>query len=216
MNLRTLLLTVLVAPTFFMTHEVCVAATLIVYSTADQPDTNPGDGICRGEGLLYHPSFPFSACTLRAAIMEAAANGQTDQILVRPGFYQALRGCPGRRHRPTRRGRPLPATIRPGCSVANSTRPASRAVRNRATSERWSGRICLGTDSNTDIAPVCLGLGVEISESHQRLTLSLRYLPTANLRSAEAVLGTVTVYAFQLQEVRNDSLRELGLGAAGA
>jgi hypothetical protein len=93
MNLRTLLLTVLVAPTFFMTHEVCVAATLIVYSTADQPDTNPGDGICRGEGLLYHPSFPFSACTLRAAIMEAAANGQTDQILVRPGFYQITRAA---------------------------------------------------------------------------------------------------------------------------
>lgn len=44
-----------------------VAATFTANSSIDAPDNNPGDGLCRSDLL------PISACTLRAAIMEANA-----------------------------------------------------------------------------------------------------------------------------------------------
>ncbi len=48
-------------------------ASFTVNSTLDLPDGNPGDGVC-----LTDP--PFSACTLRAAIMESNALPGFDTI----------------------------------------------------------------------------------------------------------------------------------------
>ncbi|MCC6179624.1 MAG: CSLREA domain-containing protein [Chloroflexi bacterium] len=51
-----------------------------VTSTADEPDANPGDGVCA--------SSPSGACTLRAAVMEANALSAFDTIVVPPGLYR--------------------------------------------------------------------------------------------------------------------------------
>ena len=54
------------------------AATIIVNTTADAVDANPGDGVCDdGTGN----------CTLRAAIMEANALAGADTITVPAGTY---------------------------------------------------------------------------------------------------------------------------------
>ncbi|MCB1629154.1 MAG: CSLREA domain-containing protein [Xanthomonadales bacterium] len=58
------------------------AAEFVVNSTADAPDTNPGDGACTGFGLP-----PSARCTLRAAIMEANAQGGTHLIGLPQGEY---------------------------------------------------------------------------------------------------------------------------------
>jgi CSLREA domain-containing protein len=52
--------------------------TLLVTSTADQPDANPGDGQCRSAA---------DACTLRAAIQTANANAGADRIVLPAGTY---------------------------------------------------------------------------------------------------------------------------------
>jgi len=54
------------------------AATFVVNSTTDAPDTNPGDGKC---------ATAASVCTLRAAIQEANALVGPDTITVSPGTY---------------------------------------------------------------------------------------------------------------------------------
>jgi len=55
-----------------------LAITLTVTSTADEPDTAPGNGVCAG---------PSGACTLRAAVMEANALGGSNQITLPAGIY---------------------------------------------------------------------------------------------------------------------------------
>ena len=55
-----------------------LAASFTVNSTADQPDVNPGDGICRTAS---------NTCTLRAAIMEANSAPGADTITVPAGVY---------------------------------------------------------------------------------------------------------------------------------
>jgi|GEM_PF-3162244 len=58
--------------------EVVFAATFTVNSTADQPDANPGNGVCAsGTG----------ACTLRAAIQEANALPGADTINLPAGIF---------------------------------------------------------------------------------------------------------------------------------
>ena len=53
--------------------------TLVVTSTADEPDRAPGDGTCRGAS---------GECTLRAAIMESNALSGRDTIEIAPGVYE--------------------------------------------------------------------------------------------------------------------------------
>ncbi|MCC6179625.1 MAG: right-handed parallel beta-helix repeat-containing protein [Chloroflexi bacterium] len=55
------------------------AATFTVNSTADEPDANPGDGVCA--------SAPSGICTLRAAVMEANALPGGDTLQVPAGTY---------------------------------------------------------------------------------------------------------------------------------
>ncbi|MCB1590202.1 MAG: CSLREA domain-containing protein [Xanthomonadales bacterium] len=59
-----------------------LAAEFIINTTADAPDTNPGDGQCTGFGLP-----PSARCSLRAAIMEANAQGGTHLIGLPEGDY---------------------------------------------------------------------------------------------------------------------------------
>ena len=56
------------------------AAEFDVNDTADEPDVNPGDGICEATAKL-------GDCTLRAAIMETNALGTADVINVPAGTY---------------------------------------------------------------------------------------------------------------------------------
>ncbi len=58
--------------------EALVPLTLVVNSTVDAVDVNPGDGICLTER---------SECTLRAAIMEANASPGGDSITLPVGTY---------------------------------------------------------------------------------------------------------------------------------
>jgi CSLREA domain-containing protein len=56
----------------------CLAATFIVNSTLDKPDTSPGNGVC---------ATGASVCTLRAAIQEANALAGNDLINVPAGTF---------------------------------------------------------------------------------------------------------------------------------
>ncbi|HSL57507.1 MAG TPA: right-handed parallel beta-helix repeat-containing protein, partial [Acidimicrobiales bacterium] len=56
-----------------------VAATLVASSLLDEPDANPGDGVCA--------STPSGVCTLRAAIEEANATPGADTVTVPVGTY---------------------------------------------------------------------------------------------------------------------------------
>jgi CSLREA domain-containing protein len=59
-------------------HGQALAVSFTVNSTADQPDANPGDGICRTAS---------NTCTLRAAIMEANSSPGADTITLPAGVY---------------------------------------------------------------------------------------------------------------------------------
>ena len=59
------------------------AATFVVNSTEDRPDSDPLDGVCSATVT--------GACTLRAAIMEANAGPGADIIVVPAGVYQITR-----------------------------------------------------------------------------------------------------------------------------
>lgn len=59
------------------------AATFTVDSDRDLVDAVPGDGSC-DVGIVAPPGDP--RCTLRAAVMEAEANGESDTIIVTPGL----------------------------------------------------------------------------------------------------------------------------------
>ena len=69
---------ILVVPAF--------GASFTVNSTLDLPDGTPGDGICL-------TSFPFSACTLRAAIMETNALPGADTINLGVDTYLLTRAA---------------------------------------------------------------------------------------------------------------------------
>ena len=58
-----------------------LAATFVVDAEVDAIDINPGDGICSAG-----PALPGADCTLRAAVMEAEANGEADTILIGEGL----------------------------------------------------------------------------------------------------------------------------------
>jgi CSLREA domain-containing protein len=61
------------------------AATYVVNSTEDRPDSDPFDGVC---------SAPVTgACTLRAAIMDANGTAGPDKIVVPSGTYQITRAA---------------------------------------------------------------------------------------------------------------------------
>jgi CSLREA domain-containing protein len=60
-------------------HSVS-AATFTVNSTLDEPDASPGDGQCA--------STPSGACTLRAAVMEANAQGGAQTISLPAGTFK--------------------------------------------------------------------------------------------------------------------------------
>lgn len=62
------------------------ARSFRVNSTADLPDTRPGDGICDASGRRSRPT-----CTLRAAVMEANATRGEDRILLESGRYSLNR-----------------------------------------------------------------------------------------------------------------------------
>lgn len=59
------------------------AATFTVNTTSDARDTVPGDGVCSAFGLV-----PAGRCSLRAAIMEANAQGGSHTIVLPEGVYQ--------------------------------------------------------------------------------------------------------------------------------
>ena len=60
-------------------------AAFYVNSTADEPDANPGDGVCAGS--------PSGLCTLRAAIQEANALAGSDTIVLSSArFFLAIPG----------------------------------------------------------------------------------------------------------------------------
>jgi predicted outer membrane repeat protein len=63
------------------------AATFTVDSDRDLVDAIPGDGAC-DVGVAVSPGEP--RCTLRAAVMEAEANGEPDTILITPGLVIEL------------------------------------------------------------------------------------------------------------------------------
>ena len=63
------------------TLQPAPAATLAVTSFQDAPDSSPGNGFCAAVSL------PGAPCTLRAAIMEANANGESDMIELSAGVY---------------------------------------------------------------------------------------------------------------------------------
>jgi len=71
------LLTLLLAP------AVAPAATFEVDNARDEPDADPGDGVCATEA---------GTCTLRAAIEEANALAGPDEILVPNGTYRLTAG----------------------------------------------------------------------------------------------------------------------------
>jgi CSLREA domain-containing protein len=80
-----LLLAVVVAAAFSGTPEASAdPGALSVTTTADGPDTAPGDGSCAAAG---------GACTLRAAVMEASAVKAATVITLPAGLY-ALAGDP--------------------------------------------------------------------------------------------------------------------------
>jgi len=56
------------------------AATFTVTSSLDEPDANPGDGLCM--------SAPSAVCTLRASIMEANAQGGSQTITLPAGTFK--------------------------------------------------------------------------------------------------------------------------------
>jgi hypothetical protein len=53
--------------------------TLVVNKTSDEPDLNPGDGLCNVGGPLINGKPP---CTLNAAIMESNATHSDDNIII--------------------------------------------------------------------------------------------------------------------------------------
>lgn len=57
------------------------AADFVVDNPLDLVDVAPGDGLCDAG-----PAVPGQPCTLRAAIMEAEANGEADRILISEGL----------------------------------------------------------------------------------------------------------------------------------
>jgi CSLREA domain-containing protein len=59
-----------------------LAASFTVNSTADSPDLNPGDGLCKARVNGQ------DVCTLRAAILEANASPGADTITVPAGVYE--------------------------------------------------------------------------------------------------------------------------------
>src|SRR5687767_8966754 len=59
-----------------------LAASFTVNSTADSPDLNPGDGLCKARVNGQ------DVCTLRAAILEANASPGADTITVPAGLYE--------------------------------------------------------------------------------------------------------------------------------
>lgn len=61
------------------------AATFTVDSDLDLVDDLPGDGVC-----LASAALPGPACTLRAAIMEAEANGEVDTVVITEGLQIEL------------------------------------------------------------------------------------------------------------------------------
>ena len=71
-----LLLAALPAP------AVAGGAGIIVNTTADGADANPGDGICDGDAVQGG-----NQCTLRAAIQQANALGGVDTITLGPGVF---------------------------------------------------------------------------------------------------------------------------------
>lgn len=81
----SVLIIVLLSVTFIFVVPVS-GASFTVNSTLDLPDGNPGDGIC-----LTSP--PFSACTLRAAIMETNALPGADTINLGVDTYLLTRAA---------------------------------------------------------------------------------------------------------------------------
>lgn len=69
----------LLAPLVFQ-PSTALAQAFTVSSTLDEPDANPGDGLCL--------SVPSGACTLRAAIMEANAQGGASTISLPAGTFK--------------------------------------------------------------------------------------------------------------------------------
>jgi CSLREA domain-containing protein len=79
-ELRLLLgLLALLAPLLFQ-PSIALAQAFTVTSTLDEPDLNPGDGLC--------VSAPSGVCTLRAAIMEANGQGGSHTISLPAGTFK--------------------------------------------------------------------------------------------------------------------------------
>jgi len=69
------------------TSPPSTAATFTVNETADNVDTNPGDGLC---------AVPFTGyCSLRAAVQEANAHAGADVIMVPAGSFLLSRAGTG-------------------------------------------------------------------------------------------------------------------------
>ncbi len=76
-----LALLILLVITSMAAPQRVFAASLVVNSTGDDPDANPGDGICATAGSL---------CTLRAAIQTANALGGGNDISFDPTLFSAF------------------------------------------------------------------------------------------------------------------------------
>lgn len=74
------LLALMIGATFFLLLSAAPAgaATFVVNTTADAPDSNPGDGRCAAASKV---------CTLRAAVMEHNALGGSDKIQLGAGVH---------------------------------------------------------------------------------------------------------------------------------
>lgn len=83
MAIRILLLRILPALCAAALFPSLHAATFTVDSDQDLVDAVPGDGSC-DVGIAVPPGDP--RCTLRAAVMEAEANGEPDTLVVSPGL----------------------------------------------------------------------------------------------------------------------------------
>lgn len=74
----------LILGTSFLPTRVQASTSFFVNGTRDEPDANPGDGVCR--------STPSHVCTLRAAIQESNALGGGFTIYVPTGTYTLKQG----------------------------------------------------------------------------------------------------------------------------
>jgi CSLREA domain-containing protein len=69
---------------------VCAQTTFIINTLGDDPDSDPGDGICSTGDLVYDPPPWVEECTLRAALEEANATSGSVTIEISSGIERTV------------------------------------------------------------------------------------------------------------------------------